>query len=142
MPTHHILLGFDFGLKRIGVAIGQTITQSARPLTTLVAKDGFPNRAEVQALIDQWHPDAFVIGIPLNMDGTEQPVTQSARALKQWLFEQFKLPTYEIDERLSTRSAREAIYNQGGIKSLKKAEVDSFAAQIILQDWLTEDHSE
>jgi len=144
VPTknrYNTLFGFDFGMKRIGVAIGQTITQTARPLTTLAAIQGLPSVKDVQTLINQWHPDAFVIGIPLNMDGTEQPVTEAARRLQHWLSEQFKLPVHTIDERLSTRDAREQIYNAGGFRALQKAKVDSFAAQIILQDWLTQDHS-
>ena len=141
MSTSHTLLGFDFGMKRIGVAIGQTITKTARPLTTLAAREGLPDRGEIRALFDKWHPDACVVGIPLNMDGTEQPVTIAARAFQQWLAEQFQIPVHAMDERLSTRSAREQIFSTGGFRALKNAEVDSLAAQIILQDWLTQDSS-
>ena len=139
MSASLTLLGFDFGMKRIGVAIGQTVTQTARPLTTLAAQDGVPALADVKALFDKWRPDACVVGIPLNMDGTEQPVTLAARAFQQWLADQFHLPVHAMDERLSTRSAREQVFASGGFRALKKAEVDSFAAQIILQDWLTQD---
>lgn len=141
MASYNTLLGFDFGLKRIGVAIGQTITKTARPLTTLTAVEGLPTVSEVAALIQQWRPDALIIGIPLNMDGSEQPVTAAARRLKTWLSEQFHLPVHEIDERLSTKGAREQIFNEKGFRGLKNTEIDSVAAQIILQDWLSQDHN-
>lgn len=133
---HHVLLGFDFGTKRIGVAVGQTITQTARPLTTLAAQQGVIQAEALYPLIKTWQPDGFVVGIPLNMDGTEQSTTHAARRFAQWLSETFSLPVYEMDERLSTRGAREQVFAEGGYRALKQAEVDSLAAQIILQNWL------
>ncbi|MDX1901576.1 MAG: Holliday junction resolvase RuvX [Gammaproteobacteria bacterium] len=133
---HHVLLGFDFGTKRIGVAVGQTITRTARPLTTLSAQQGVIQAEALQPLIKTWQPDGFVVGIPLNMDGTEQPITHAARRFAHWLTETFSLPVHEVDERLSTRDARERIFSEGGYRALQTAEVDSLAAQIILQNWL------
>ena len=78
-----ILLGFDFGMKRIGVAVGQTVTQSARPLKTIKAKEGVPDWDEIEQLIKIWQPDAFIVGIPLNMDGTEQLLTKSSQGLQR-----------------------------------------------------------
>lgn len=132
-----ILLGFDFGLKRIGVAVGQMITETARPLTTLKANEGTPDWNELNKLIKTWQPDALVVGIPLNMDGTEQSITQSARDFLQQLEERYQLPVYEMDERLSTKDARERLFAEGGFKALKNGQVDSVAAQLILQNWLT-----
>lgn len=133
-------LGFDFGTKRIGVAIGQSVTRTARPLATLSAMDGLPRLEEVKALFRKWHPDACVIGIPLNMDGTEQGVTAHARHFQRWLESHFHLPVHAMDERLTTRSAKEQIFEAKGFRGLKKAEVDSVAAQIILQDWLAKEY--
>lgn len=133
---HEILLGFDFGLKRIGVAVGQTVTETARPLVTINAVQGEPQWDVLNKLIKTWQPDALVIGIPLNMDGTEQPLTQSARRFAQQLQERFKLPVYEMDERLSTKDARERLFAEGGYKALKNGQVDRVAAQLILQNWL------
>jgi len=131
-----ILLGFDFGMKRIGVAVGQTITQTARPLTTLKANQGIPQWEELNKLIKTWQPDALVVGIPLNMDGTEQPLTYAAQQFSVVLKQRYELPVYGIDERLSTRAARERLFKQGGYKALQDGQVDSVAAQLILQNWL------
>jgi putative Holliday junction resolvase len=133
-----ILIAFDFGMKRIGVAIGQTITQTARPLDTIQAKDGVPNWNAIQHLIKKWLPDALIVGIPLNMDGTNQKISQHAREFAQRLRERFKLPVYETDERLTTKDAREQLFNTGGYKALQDGQVDRVAAQLILQNWFAE----
>lgn len=133
-----ILMAFDFGMKRIGVAIGQTITQSARPLDTIHAKAGIPHWQAIAKLIKKWSPDAFVVGIPLNMDGTEQVISQHAREFARALQAQFHLPVHEIDERLTTKDARERLFMTGGFKALQDGQVDRLAAQLILQNWFAE----
>src|SRR6185312_2504866 len=133
--THTVLLGFDFGLKRIGVAVGQTVTQTARPLVTLSAVQGEPQWTKLENLVKTWQPDGLVLGVPLNMDGTEQPLTHAARRFAQQLHERFKLPVYEMDERLSTKDARERLFAEGGYKALQQGQIDSIAAQLILQNW-------
>lgn len=135
--THTVLLGFDFGLKRIGVAVGQTVTQTARPLITVSAVQGEPQWNKLDNLVKTWQPDGFVLGIPLNMDGTAQPLSDAARRFGQQLHERFNLPVYEMDERLSTKDARERIFAEGGYKALQQEQIDSVAAQLILQNWLT-----
>lgn len=139
-PDHspRILIGFDFGMKRIGVAIGQTITQTARPLDTIQAKEGIPNWIAITKLINKWLPDALVVGIPLNMDGTEQSMTHHARRFANLLRERFNISVYEIDERLTTKDAREQLFTQGGYKSFQDGQVDRVAAQLILQNWFAE----
>lgn len=132
----NILLGFDFGMKRIGVAVGQTVTKTARPLETLKAKQGLPQWDRINKLVQKWQPDAFIVGIPLNMDGTEQPITSNARHFANLLGSRYQIPVHEMDERLSTKDARERIFNEGGFKALQDGEVDSVAAQLILQNWL------
>ncbi|MBV9575890.1 MAG: Holliday junction resolvase RuvX [Gammaproteobacteria bacterium] len=136
--TPKILIAFDFGMKRIGVAIGQTITKNARPLDTILAKDGIPNWIAITKLIKKWLPDALVVGLPLNMDGTDQPISHHARQFAESLREQFQLPVYEMDERLTTKAAREKLFLQGGYKALQDGQVDRIAAQLILQNWFTE----
>ncbi len=133
-----IMMAFDFGKKRIGVAIGQTVTHTARPLVTLNAKDGIPDWQTITPLINKWRPDAMVVGIPLNMDGTEQPITASARSFANALKEQYNLPVFEMDERLTTKDARERIFSEGGYKALQEGQVDQVAAQLILQNWFAE----
>lgn len=129
------LMCFDFGKKRIGVAVGQVITRTAQPLTTLQAKDGTPNWDEADKIIKKWRPDAFIVGIPLNMDGTDQPITTSAREFANTLKDKYNRPVYEMDERLTTKDARERLFEEGGFKALQKGTIDQVAAQLILQNW-------
>lgn len=136
--TASILIGFDFGMKRIGVAIGQSVTRSARPLDTIQAKEGQPNWHAIEKLIQKWVPDALVVGIPLNMDGSEQAMTQHARHFVQALVQRFNLPVYEVDERLTSKAAREHLFAEGGYKALQGGQVDRVAAQFILEHWFAE----
>lgn len=133
-----ILLGFDFGMKRIGVAVGQTVTKTARPLTVIKATEGKPQLDALAKLIKTWRPSALVVGIPLNMDGTEQAVTIAARGFAELLRDKFQLPVYEMDERLTTKAARESLFEEGGYKALQNGQVDPVAAQLILENWLTQ----
>ncbi len=135
--SHSVLLGFDFGSKRIGVAVGQTVTETAHPLVTLKAIQGAPEWKTLEKLLKTWQPDGLVVGIPLNMDGTEQTITLQAREFAEQLKQRFNLPVYEMDERLSTKDARERLFAEGGYKALQHGQVDSVAAQLILQNWLT-----
>lgn len=139
MDSSDILLGFDFGMKRIGVAVGQKITKTARPLTTIQATDGKPPAHMLEKLIKLWQPAALVVGIPLNMDGTEQKITASARQFAEMLRSTFQLPVYEMDERLTTKAARENLFEEGGYRALQNRQVDAVAAQLILQNWLTQE---
>lgn len=133
-----IVIGFDFGMKRIGVAIGQSITQTARPLSTLQAKQGVPNWDAITKLIQKWLPDALIVGIPLNMDGTEQKITKDAKQFASALQERYKLPVYQVDERLTTKDARDRLFTEGGYKALHDGQVDRIAAQLIIQNWFAE----
>lgn len=132
------LLGFDFGLKRIGVAVGQSVTMTATPLAILNARIGIPSWEEVTKLIAKWQPYALVVGVPVNMDGTVQEITELARHFVRQLHERCSLPVYEMDERLTTKAAREEIYAAGGYKALQKEAIDSVAAQLILEGWMRE----
>jgi len=133
--SSEILLGFDFGTKRIGIAVGQTITKTARPLTTITAKDGQPDWQALTKIIKTWRPDSLVVGIPLNMDGTEQWLTEKAKQFADALREHFSIPVYGIDERLTTKEAREQIFTKGGYKALQNRQIDAVAAQLILETW-------
>jgi len=132
------LLGFDFGTKRIGVAVGQELTGTANALTTLQARDGRPDWDALAALIEQWQPDALVVGLPLNMDGTEHEVTVAARRFGERLRGRYNLPVFYCDERLSSIAAEQTL--AGSALSRRKRQrremVDQVAAQIILQAWL------
>lgn len=130
-----VILGFDFGLKRIGVAVGQSITQTATALTVLDAKQGIPDWGCIQKLIEEWDAKALVVGLPLNMDKTEQPITQKARAFGEALKSHFNLPVYFVDERLSTVAARAQMHEH--IKGRERfGAADGVSAQLIVESWL------
>lgn len=129
-------IGFDFGLTYVGIAIGQTLTRTARAITTLSAKQGSPNWNTVKRLIQTWQPNVCVVGMPLNMDGTKQPLTDAVSYFSSELAHRFKLPIYTMDERLSTVEARSHLFARGGYKALKKNAIDKTAAQLILESWL------
>lgn len=136
-------LGFDFGLRRIGVAVGQALTGTASPLLTLDAVNGQPDWSRVLALVEEWHPAALVVGIPLHMDGTEQPMTAAARRFARRLREHTRLPVHEADERLSSRLAEEQIRagRRAGRRGRTRAgEVDRMAAGMILENWMRTRH--
>ena len=131
-------LGFDFGMKRMGVAVGQAITRSASPLTTVAASGGKPDWQVITRLIDTWRPDALVVGAPLNMDGSQQFISRAAHDFAEQLMERYQLPVYRMDERLTTKAARAEVFNAGGYKALQTAQIDSVAAKLILEAWLLE----
>ena len=132
---HKIILGFDFGLSKIGVAIGQMVTCSATPLTLLKAKRGVPDWQLINQIIKDWDADAIVIGLPLNMDGTEQYITRRAREFGEALKKQFTLPIYFSDERLTTIAARDEMHTH--LKGAARFEnADSVSAKLIVESWM------
>lgn len=126
-------LGFDFGSKRIGVAVGQELTRTARALVTLNNRNGAPDWEAISQLIEQWQPAALVVGLPLNLDGTDHEVTRLASRFGNRLRGRYNLPVYTMDERLSSAEAEAQLAEQG---RYDMADVDKVAAQIILQGWL------
>ena len=128
------LLAFDFGTRNIGVAVGQTVTGTASPVGSVAVRRGAPDWEAIDALMERWRPDALIVGLPLNMDGTEQPVTALSRRFARRLQDRFALPVHLADERLSTREARERLDTAGR----REVEDDPIAAQIILEGWLAE----
>lgn len=131
-----VYLGFDFGYKRIGVAVGQELTKTATPLSTLEAKLGVPDWDKVLQLIKQWRPKALVVGMPVCIDGTEQYTAPASRKFAKQLAKRFQLPVHLVDERLSTVEAKSYLFEQGGYRKIKKTEVDSIASCVILEQWL------
>jgi putative Holliday junction resolvase len=129
------LLAFDFGTKSIGVAVGQQLTGTARPLTALKAQDGVPDWTQIERLLQEWQPQQVVVGLPLNMDGSEQPLTARARKFANRLHGRFGVQVVLHDERLSTVEARADLFARGGYKALTKGSVDSLSAVIILESW-------
>ncbi len=136
--TARSVLGFDFGTTRIGVAIGQTITGTAQPLAPIKAKEGIPNWDEIARVVEEWQPDAFVVGLPLDMDGAENEMCQRARKFAKRLHGRFNLPYYMVDERLSSYEAKGQVIARGGHRNFKENSVDGLAAQMILETWFAE----
>ncbi|EXU74162.1 Holliday junction resolvase [Erwinia mallotivora] len=135
MMSHMTLLAFDYGTKSIGVAIGQQLTGTARPLAALKAQDGIPDWNKIEALLKEWQPDRVVVGLPLNMDGSEQPLTARARKFANRLHGRFGVQISLHDERLSTVEARADLFSRGGFRALNKGSVDSLSAVVILESW-------
>lgn len=131
------LLAFDYGEKHIGVAVGQTLTSTANPLETIRVNGACPDWNAISRILQTWQPDALIVGLPLNMDGTEQKVTRRARRFGEQLLDRYKLPVHLVDERLTTREARDRLACEG------RAGRDDhpIAAQIILESWLNEQES-
>ncbi|MDD2171236.1 Holliday junction resolvase RuvX [Glaesserella parasuis] len=129
------VLAFDFGTNSIGCAVGQSITGTAQGLSAFKAQDGIPNWEQIGKVIAQWQPDLLVVGLPLNMDGTEQPLTQRAKKFANRLNGRFNLPVELQDERLTTVEAKSEIFARGGFKALKKGKVDVISACLILESW-------
>lgn len=139
------LLAFDFGTKKIGVAIGQELSESSTALPLLRSRDERPDWEGIAQLIKTWQPDALVVGIPLNMDGSENDMTQKAKRFSNRLAGRYGLPVYPADERLTTREAARARYdphNRDGHKRKGHMEVDSVAAQIILETFFSQETSD
>ncbi len=136
---HHTLLGFDYGTRRIGVAVGQHVTGSATALETLTTRNGKPDWPRIEALIRDWQPDALVVGIPYHMDGSEQPMTEASRRFARQLHGRYGLPVYEADERLTSYEAERLLAAEG---SRDDDRVDALAARLILEDWLRNEASD
>lgn len=111
-PRELRLLAFDFGTKHTGVASGQSITGAAEPVGTLAMKAGKPRWRDVTALVDSWQPNQLVVGLPLNMDGTEATVAPAAKQFAEDLGRRYAIPVALEDERLSTRAIADQIKPQ------------------------------
>ncbi|OCA53802.1 Holliday junction resolvase RuvX [Photorhabdus namnaonensis] len=133
--NNRTIMAFDFGTRSIGAAIGQEITGTARALTSFKATEGIPNWQQIEKLLKEWQPDLVIVGLPLNMDGTEQLVTAQARKFANRLHGRFGVQVQLQDERLTTVEARAHLFDRGGYKALSKGKVDATSAVIILESW-------
>jgi putative Holliday junction resolvase len=138
MAELRLLLGFDYGSKQIGVAVGQVITGQARELCILKAQNGVPDWQKVEALIKEWQPDAIVVGLPLNMDGSKSEMSERAEKFARRLNGRFNLPVHTHDERLTTYEAKGQRLQQGQNSGYRERPVDALAAALLLQGWLEE----
>ncbi len=132
-------LGFDVGSKLIGVAVGNALTASARALAVLAVRDGEPDWPQLDALRGAWQPDTLVVGLPLALDGAEQPASKRARRFAATLQQRYALPVALVDERHSSQEAarRFAAARAHGLKRRHDAAaIDAEAAAVILERWL------
>jgi putative Holliday junction resolvase len=136
---HQTILAFDYGLKQVGVASGQTLTGSARGLCILKAHDGIPNWDEVSKLLNEWTPDLVLVGLPLNMDASESELSRLARKFARRLQGRFSANVLMVDERLTSQDAKTLIReenNEGKKGRTDLTKIDHLAAALILQSWL------
>ena len=135
MPEAGTALAFDFGVKRIGVAVGEALLGRARALTTIAAEDNATRFAAIARLIGEWQPQQLVLGLPLAEDGAGHELTARARRFAHQLEGRFRLPVALVDERYSSREADARLAARGLSWQERRRELDAEAAQIILQDY-------
>lgn len=129
------ILGFDFGTQRIGVAVGETMLRTARPLTTISAEANAARFEAIQRLIAEWQPTRLVVGLPLALDGSEHEMTARCRRFANQLNGRFKLPVDFADERMSSVQAEARLRAAGRDLRRDKKAIDAEAAAIILQSY-------
>jgi putative Holliday junction resolvase len=135
--TSRTYLGFDFGMKKIGVAVGQTDTATASPLQTIRSIQQNPNWEIIGQLIKEWQPVGLVVGISRQQDGSDNPVTPRMLKFCRQLEGRYNLPVYQQDETLSTFEAKQLLFDEVSVSASKLWAVqDQLAAQLILQSWL------
>jgi putative Holliday junction resolvase len=131
------VLAFDFGTRRIGVAVGNTLVRVAHPLATLEGESNAERFGAIGRLIDEWHPGRLVVGVPVHADGSEHEMTARARRFARQLLGRFGLPVAEVDERYTSEAAQSMLdAREAGRRG--RDERDAIAAQIILQGWFDE----
>jgi putative Holliday junction resolvase len=133
------VLAFDFGTRRIGVAVGNTLVRVAHPLATVAAEANAARFAALAALIDEWQPGLLVIGRPVHADGNEHAMTARADRFARQLRGRFGLAVALVDERHTTQDAESALAAAGAGARARKAVRDQAAAQLILQSWFDDD---
>lgn len=134
------VLAFDYGLSQIGLAVGNTQLNTSQPLTTIQAKDGIPRWEVVGELLKEWMPDIVLVGLPLNMDGSEGEMCQRARKFAARLEGRFRAKVTMVDERLTSFAAKELLQEQGHRGDYKRQPADAMAAKLILETWLLSHH--
>lgn len=143
MCEPYTVMGFDYGHKRIGVAIGQTLTGTAQPLTTIHVQTQGSEWESLNTLIQEWRPQGLVVGFPQQADGSDSKVIKAIRRFCQQLQQRYQLPIYTVDETLSSVVAAERICSRLRKKSRastnatkREQNLDAIAAQVILETWL------
>ena len=132
-------LGFDFGNKKIGTAVGQLETKTASPLETIRSLNQVPNWEKITQLIAEWQPTGLVVGVSRQADGSDNIITPRMLKFCRQLNGRYNLPVFQVDEALSTFEAKQMLYDDLHVSATKLWEVqDQLAAQLILQSWLNQ----
>ena len=134
----YTVMAFDFGTQKMGIAVGQSMIESATPLSLFPMKDGIPNWDELLKIVKQHQPSLFLVGLPLNMDDSESELSTRARKFARRLKHQTNISTLMVDERLTTREARTELESYQSQGRAKKLAADSIAAALFIQSWYAE----
>ena len=129
-----VVMAFDFGLRNIGIAIGQSITKSASTFYAIKAKEGEPDWIKLDSIVKEWEPDLFIVGDPFNMDGTKSEFQKRISRFSAELKNRYKIRLHMMDERLTTKEAKERIKTESSWLK-ESSNKHSVSAQIILEDW-------
>jgi len=135
------VLGFDYGLRRIGVATGQSVTGTASPLVEIAARDGVPDWVVIGKLLNEWKPSLVLVGEPINMDGSDSDMAKRARKFGNRIHGRFGLPTAMVDERLTSFEAKQIVKERYGAQNFGAWAVDSIAAVLIIERWFETQNS-
>jgi putative Holliday junction resolvase len=129
-------MAFDFGLRQIGIAVGNCLLRSTQPLAVIGAREGVPDWSRLEQIVREWQPDLLVVGDPLNMDGSDSELCQRARKFARRLHGRLGLPVELVDERLTSFEAKQISRERGHKGDYKRQPVDSQAAELVLRSWL------
>ena len=133
-----VILAFDFGLKHIGVAIGQEITNTAETFFSLEAKNGEPDWSKLDPLVKEWRPKLLIVGNPLNMDGSDSEIKKKSDKFSNLINKRYNIPVELMDERLTTREAKDRLKAEEDNSASSGRDTHQIAAQIILENWFSE----
>lgn len=139
--SYRTALGFDYGKTKLGIAAGNDLINSTTPLTTLRLVGSTPDWEAISRLVQQWSPTDLVVGLPVNMDGSEHPLAVPVHRFYQQLQKRYNLPVHLVDERLTSVEAERILAKRSGKKRIDfasrsaKETIDQIAAELILQTW-------
>ena len=135
-----MIMAFDFGTQKMGMAVGQSLIASSNPLALFPMRDGIPNWDNLLKIVKQYQPNLFLVGLPLNMDDTESELSARARKFARRLRHQTNITTLMVDERLTTREARDELDHYQAQGRGKNVAADSIAAALLIESWYREPH--
>lgn len=135
LNSPQLIIAFDFGTQKMGMAVGSSLIESATPLALFPMKDGIPNWDELLKIVKQHQPNLFLVGLPLNMDDSESELSTRARKFARRLRHQTNIETLMVDERLTTREARDELEHYQAQGRAKKLAADSIAATLFIESW-------